>query len=104
MTAPTLASQYSRHESCRELYAALSRGYRHSFATIGRRADLLASVRTREGEKTHITGLPDGVLVFSHEGLDGSGRPETHFWSVIDPEAMVGRRPDWTVVRPVLSA
>ena len=53
--------------------------------------------RTAEGETSHITGLSDGAYVFSHDVLDGAGRPETHLWNVVDPERMVGWRPDWRV-------
>ena len=58
--------------------------------------------RTPEGEKSHITGLPDGVFVFSHEVQDGAGRPEIHFWNVVDARAIPGFREDWTVVQPVV--
>ena len=56
--------------------------------------------RTAEGDKSHVTGLPDGVFVFSHELRDGAGRPEVHFWNVVDPRAIPGFRDDWQVVQP----
>ena len=58
--------------------------------------------RTEEGDKTHITGLPDGVFVFSHPVQDGAGRPEIHFWNVVDARALPGFREDWTVVEPTV--
>jgi aminoglycoside 3-N-acetyltransferase len=51
-------------------------------------------------DQTAPTGLPDGVLVRSHEVRDGAGRPQRHLWSVVDPTAIVGRRVDWEVVEP----
>lgn len=46
------------------------------------------------------TGLRDGVLVRSHEVRDGAGRLQRHLWSILDPTAIVGWRPDWQVVGP----
>jgi aminoglycoside N3'-acetyltransferase len=60
--------------------------------------------RTGEGDKGHVTGLPDGVFVFSHPVKDGAGRPEIHFWNVVDARALPGFRDDWTVVVPVVPA
>jgi len=60
--------------------------------------------RTPEGQKAHITGLPDGVFVFSHEIRDAAGRPETHFWNVVNPRAVAGFRDDWRVVVPDVPA
>jgi aminoglycoside 3-N-acetyltransferase len=58
--------------------------------------------RTEEGQKSHVTGLPDGVFVFSHEVRDGAGRPEIHFWNVVNARAIPGFREDWRVVQPVV--
>jgi len=54
--------------------------------------------RTAEGDKGHVTGLPDGRFVFSHDLLDAAGRPERHLWTVVEPTRIVGWRADWTVV------
>jgi aminoglycoside 3-N-acetyltransferase len=53
--------------------------------------------RTAEGDKSHVTRLRDGAFVFSHELLDGAGRPEHHLWNVADPHAIVGWRDNWTI-------
>ena len=50
--------------------------------------------RTAEGDKEHVTQLIDGVYVFSDPTLDGAGRPEHRLWSVVEPERIVGWRPD----------
>jgi aminoglycoside 3-N-acetyltransferase len=55
--------------------------------------------RTPEGQRDHITFLPDGVFVTGDEALDGAGRPERHLWSVVDPERIRGWSPSWTVQR-----
>jgi hypothetical protein len=56
--------------------------------------------RTPEGQRDHVTQLPDGVYVTGDEALDGAGRPERHLWSVVDPQRIVGWRPTWIVSRP----
>jgi aminoglycoside 3-N-acetyltransferase len=56
--------------------------------------------RTPEGQKDHVTLLPDGVFVTGDPALDGAGRPERHLWTVVEPTAVVGYRPTWTVRRP----
>ena len=56
--------------------------------------------RTPEGQKEHVTLLPDGVFVTGDPALDGAGRPERHLWSVVRPEGTWGWSPTWTVRRP----
>ena len=56
--------------------------------------------RTPEGQREHVTQLPDGAFVTGDPGLDGAGRPERHLWTVVDPERIVGWSPTWTVSRP----
>jgi aminoglycoside 3-N-acetyltransferase len=60
--------------------------------------------RTPEGQRDHVTFLPDGVFVTGDEALDGAGRPERHLWSVVDPERIFGWRPTWTVQRSAVEA
>lgn len=56
--------------------------------------------RTPEGQKDHVTLLPDGVFVTGDPTLDAAGRAERHLWTVVEPTAIVGYRPTWDIRRP----
>jgi aminoglycoside N3'-acetyltransferase len=76
-------------------------GIRELIALAEREAAIDENVfRTPEGRADHVTLLPDGVFVTGDPALDGAGRPERHLWTVVDPTAIVGYRPSWTVHRP----